>query len=583
MAASDDDKKEDDSPLLHAGRAKVGRRRKSPSRQQFSSSSDDDISPPPFDIPPPPPPLPNDDIPPPPLSRRGSFVQGGISVGDQDVLDLKDEKKDEKEEEKKDEPVANRAASDSQEEKKQEPIARRPSIPDVEVKVPEREEAAASFELLEAPDNALGRFLHTGLNSDNSTERAKIFQSLLNFAKSVDRDTQIKFFKRLAIKLEVNKTSNVNLVKFMNQDLPQAEKKLKQGPEIIDRNGKSSEDNYKDLRDSLFSELEKMAANLPTVDYDKPSWESIIALLCKPLINSETKKPHLGNMFNAIIPPPVSKDVTNIALRDIFEKQGINNARWFSTKSGGANNPGEEGGQYRHVYQDANGILRFPIVFYKEPTDDDKNNPGGPGIINFQEGIAEVMGGRMMNKLFGDISAPLYANPLTGSDGTKHVYVASVYHNKFSDLHTIAYQYLGATENVHFRKRKHKYESWGIYEKSRDAYKAIFLDDGDYTHKVKTNYTDPTSGKKTEKVITTFTADKAELRRSLGTSIMSSIYVGNYQVHSENLGFGEINGKMQVVSLDYGGAMRPDYKNLLPGVTAPKAHGRFERSVSPQK
>jgi hypothetical protein len=509
-----------------------------------------------------------------PGPRRGSSVEAGAR--DNDAKDLEDEKKHE--------PIS-RIPSPAQGGAEAEEAKDLSTHDDYyqEEKFPAIEIATMPWEILEAPDNSLGKILYEGLNSDDQAQKALAFQSLLNFAKSVDLNTQIDFFEKISNKLQVFMHGNLLLAKSLLEDLPEIKKQLAQDPQKIAANGKSIEDNYKALRNAIFAELDKEKLELPELDYESQSWASIILSLSKPALNTDTNKPHIGNIFNAVV-TKVESNVTNMELRDIFEKQGITNARWFGGKEGGANNPGEEGGRYRHVYQDENGLLVFPIVFYKEPTETDKNNPEGPGIINYQEGIAEVMGGRMMNRLYGDVSAPLYATPILGDDGrpTGHVYAASVYHDQFLELSKLAYEYLSVKNNIAVLSRKE-----GKTSDIKNALKEILMGDNKYEHRFPGSM---------------IIEDRAELRKSLGVAVMSSFFVGNYQAHTDNLGIAKVKDKdgkvtYKVVSLDYGGAMRPDYKtSLATGVknlpnielknpfkifTSPKAHGRFERSVRP--
>jgi hypothetical protein len=84
----------------------------------------------------------------------------------------------------------------------------------------------------------------------------------------------------------------------------------------------------------------------------------------------------------------------------------------------------------------------------------------------------------------------------------------------------------------------------------------------------------------------------SRLEQSFGETMGASILNGNYQYHEENTGFAktwERDPKTNqwvpveiVVSLDYGGGMRPDYTTML-WDTNPQDKGKFERSVRPLK
>ena len=537
--------------------------------------------------------------------RRGSFVKGGVGDDAGPENDNDEKKGDENKPDKAKKPDDQKKPEDAKkpDDEKPDDEKKPDELPKPKAQPRKR---SSNLDIAEVPqnliENSLAKILYDGLTAADPKVRRTAFQSLLNFAKSVDQQAQIQFFISLFPKLELHIHPASPLDEYLADNLPDIIKLLKQDPEAKTEEGKKNQEEFKKLRNKIFSELENVANHnkypIPEHDYKQPEpWITIIQNLSTPLLNELTNKPHIGNIFNAVV-PHLGRDhdgnkvtVTNVALRDAFEKQGIEHARWFGEKEGGANLAGNEGGLYRHVYQDANGVLQFPIVFYKEPTDlvnpDDKKkktkNP--PTVINYQEGIAEVVGGRMMNKLFGDISAPLYATPIMKPDGsrTEHVYIASVYHKKFTDLHHLAYEWLDFHKDKEFTKRKSKWESWGLWEDSKVAYRAMFLGDGKYKHYIK--------GPKDSDGQLSFEVDKKILRESLGTAVMSAIFVGNYQIHTENLGIGMVKDKdgnedMRVVSLDYGGAMRPDYITHLTLTselidTYPDPAGRFEREVRP--
>jgi hypothetical protein len=281
----------------------------------------------------------------------------------------------------------------------------------------------------------------------------------------------------------------------------------------------------------------------------------------------------IGELFATVV-PTVTNNPSNLDLLQAFESpiqkngnsMGLANARFVSPKSGGANDPGPLGANYLLPYQTADGNVHLKMVFFKRPTDDDV-------IVNHQEGIAEVFGGRMMNIVDPRHSAPTLAALAPGGKmgDPNSVYVGSVFHNDYEDLFRAGWVASGNENPIPSRAGNGKMEK--IIERFSATKKttvekglnAIFLEAG-------TSY----------KGNVLSSTDQARLRESFGEASMASLLVGNYQIHSENMGIAKVDGHYEVVSLDYGGAGRRAYQtNLVTMKSSPIASGRFERTVDP--
>lgn len=211
--------------------------------------------------------------------------------------------------------------------------------------------------------------------------------------------------------------------------------------------------------------------------------------------------------------------------------------RCISPKRGGANNPGEYGGNYLGVYLDASGNLQVQTIFFKQATDDE---------INHRENIAEVVSGRIMRAVVGNNSAAtLFAirpQPLADAK-EENTYVGSIYYDRFTDVTSL----------------KGKKKRGRGTDTSRQMHvTARELAYGGYT--LNGELLGPVPG--------------------LGKVLGSSLLVGNYQFHTDNTALALVGDHYEFVGIDYGGAFRRNFFSPLPG-TKRELSTAFSRAIHP--
>jgi hypothetical protein len=209
--------------------------------------------------------------------------------------------------------------------------------------------------------------------------------------------------------------------------------------------------------------------------------------------------------------------------------------RYASPKSGGANSPGEFGGNYLGCYcvvKDGIRQIQIQSVFFKQATDDNKPN--------HRENISEVVAGRIMNKMIGDSSATVFfANPPNHTPGApKDPYVASVLYDNYESVYDRAYK-------EHYKKTHP-----GVLDKDIPAPPA----------RPKGN--DPGAEAKEGMEILVLEKKMPHPGRLFTASLM----VGNRQFHFENMATAtvlkdgsNIETETQFVSIDFGGAFRRQF------------------------
>lgn len=279
-----------------------------------------------------------------------------------------------------------------------------------------------------------------------------------------------------------------------------------------------------------------------------------------------------SNFFNAPLIRAERNFPSKLDLRDLFQNSpGANlmeNALFVAPKSGGANDPGEFGGRYVVAYTGPDNIIRFQTVFYKQATDNAQ-----PA---FGENIAEPMAARMMGDIIGDNTASAFhaLRPYGNMGNPNDVYVASIVFDKYADVHELAHRAaLGPDAKIPARGKGKYGGQWINASRSKARPKAARGNPqfGEGLLKLATEGRDPNH-------------PSILPLRDLGKSLMASLLVGNYQIHTENVGVANLSGRDQFAILDFGGAFRRRFEksSLASGYNNKQVeHGRFERNVNP--
>jgi hypothetical protein len=430
------------------------------------------------------------------------------------------------------------------------------------------------------PANSLGNILVTGLmNKDPAA-----FKSLCDMFRTIAPAKQVELLT------QINKLYKSKWRPLVgSQQLAH----LNEALEVFEAHNEEYETSKTPDNDKLKSDAKKIliATSLSFLEIihtapqrpNAPSWEEVIRVITQPTIVEETKngkkvKTLVGNIFSTGVLKATSETPTTLEIRNMIEKAGygIDQAMFVSPKGGGKNNPGPLGANYIFPVQTPSGKMLYPMVFFKQATDFEKKwnyrevkydlvNPQQ----NYQENIAEIIGGRIMNDLVGELSAPTMGTFTPGAGGEPgQVYVGSVFHNQFSDFHSVVFEgepeKLDRTASTYFGK----------------AYEALLHIVSSLTTKKLKSY----FFKDITKTDGSLDTPATHLRRTFGIASGASLLVGNYQIHTENLGKARTSdGLISAVSLDYGGAGRRLYQKTIAKFrrTKTEKHGRFEREVKP--
>ncbi len=256
------------------------------------------------------------------------------------------------------------------------------------------------------------------------------------------------------------------------------------------------------------------------------------------------------------------------ALLPYLSKQ-MTDYRCISPKRGGANNPGEYGGNYLGFYKDAEGNLQTQMVFFKQATDEE---------INHRENMAEVLSGNIMRSVVGNNSAAtLFANkPVKDNEQANRdtaTYVGSIFYDEFKDLTSLKsdlrYTYHGLhkvhefTPDPAMKREKGTDASLRMQMTTRLlAYGGYALKEDAKEDKDFLNHKKPIPG--------------------LGKVLGSSLLVGNTQFHTDNTAIAKVGDRYEFVGIDFGGAFRRRFAGFNTKAKAVESDDEpFARSIHP--
>lgn len=427
-----------------------------------------------------------------------------------------------------------------------------------------------------APPGSILKILESQLNSVEIAKKQAGFESLLEIVgagKRSDIQPKLAFIKNIQTKIP-----KLALQNFITR-LEAAATRFNSGEDAVEL--EQAKEEFKTVFKEVYKKLgEKAATVLETHPIDDADANASISW-SKIIIDALRSPPgKAGNLAIAVIAQKTKDNAPKLMeLRDTFEANnlGITQGLYASGKSGGANLPGAFGGNYLLPYQTADGRIHVHTVFFKQPTEKDKS-------ITHQEGIAEVYGGRVMNVIDPDHSAPTFCTVVPG--GTlgqpQDVYVGSVFHRDFQDLFHASYEVL-KRDDVPPRSGTRAQNIWERYigDKQKVVNEGLEKIFGTGKDK-KAVYTDQEHKDQELSAV-----DAARLRESFGKASMSALLF-HLQIHSENMGIANVNGNLEVVSLDYGAAGRTDYETSVQATkfkmkSVPVQHGRFPRNIDPLK
>lgn len=280
------------------------------------------------------------------------------------------------------------------------------------------------------------------------------------------------------------------------------------------------------------------------------SKQEILSGPMRPILEHLCTSPedYIGNLLNAPLVRLESEEPTLSELRSTFQSSlKISDCLYISPKSGGANDPGQHGGNYLLCYQTADGTIRSQVVFFKQATDD--------GFANHRENIAEVMAGHIMNGVVGDHAAAIIlATPEKKEEkdsNPEDVYVGSFFFKKFSDFHTEAHSIINAPAG---KRGKGSLGGQNINN---------YFGNPDFQHGF-------------NELAKTFNVT------NLAKALMGNLLVGNHQIHTQNGGLAELAGGKEPVTLDFGGAFRRGFiTKYRPDPKAEEQPGQFPKAVHP--
>lgn len=303
-------------------------------------------------------------------------------------------------------------------------------------------------------------------------------------------------------------------------------------------------------------------------DKNIPSVQAALEKLC------EVPEGSPGHNFLAqrVIQIHPAEEGTDVTLQDVrkgFGNVSINDCLFVSPKLGGANDPGKYGGNYIQCYVGPDGQVQVETIFFKQATDD--------GLPNHRENIAEVIAGNVMMDLIGDNAAGVFfARPQRLEDAkiipdSDQTYVASIFLHGFRSAHEAAFsarireklikEY--EEEEIAIRQEmKLPLDNEAIAKSVEKRLKAtdIALQMKKRKKGFKSTRDQVFKEELAKLIASKPKEEKYNLEFSFGKGVGVSLLLGNYQIHSENLGLADFKRQGKTVSefgiLDYGGAAR---------------------------
>ncbi len=345
-------------------------------------------------------------------------------------------------------------------------------------------------------------------------------------------------------KAQLKKENNLKTKKVLKKEIRALDDQLK----LINKNFKKLVTDNKKLFDSskkpiaaeaIKSAFAQIQANFMQTDATVTGYSDKLNAWIQPGLKSPDG--YLGDLFNAPLIKLESNNPSLLDLRTAFEKNThITDCLYVSGKMGGANDPGQFGGNYLRCFQTADGNLESQLIFFKQATDH--------GLANNRENIAEILAGHIMNGLSGNLAASIILTKPNDDD----VYVGSLFFREFTDVHKKSHQMVQQPAG---KRGKGTYGGQNINNPIlgnphfQPGFKALV---------------------ENEKLDVT----------NLAKALMSSLLVGNYQIHTENVGIAKVGDKKEFVSLDFGGAFRRLFKRKGAFKTKEQA-GQFPKAVLP--
>lgn len=362
-------------------------------------------------------------------------------------------------------------------------------------------------------------------------------------------------------------------------------KKFKKEIKMVDKAIKECNEDYAKIKSNLYDEqnkadvkleLQKIYQTIPASINEqslpeRAKMEEVLKNLCKSPEN------YIGNLFSATLRVVESThtEPTPLELRHTFQSHiKIDDCLYISPKSGGANDPGQYGGNYLLCYQTADGRIHSQIIFFKQATDD--------GFANHRENIAEVMAGHIMNGIVGNHAAAIVLAmpkkvPAGEADSNPDAaYVGSFFFKEFGDFHTRAHEAAEEEAKKSGQAEREIKESGQIKEKAKkkqvERGKAAF--GAQRIHFPVLGNPDFRPG------FIALSKSKKFSHTNLAKALMANLLVGNYQIHTQNGGLAKVAGKMEPVTFDFGGAFR---RSFVTYVKTKEQPGQFPRAVRPEQ
>ncbi len=303
------------------------------------------------------------------------------------------------------------------------------------------------------------------------------------------------------------------------------------------------------LTEALNTAFVKLQGNFNQLDPAAEGHDAKLRKWVEPFFKSPPG--YIGDLFNAPIVKLTGDNPSLLDLRNAFENNTkIADCLYVSGKMGGANDPGRYGGNYLRCFQTADGKIHTQLIFFKQATDH--------GLANQRENMSEVLAGHIMNGLAGNIAASIILakpNDLPGKDtlaNPDEVYVGSLFFHEFTDIH----------------KKSHQVISQPAGKRGKGTFGGQ-------------NINNPVLGNPHFQTGFNRLVQEEKLDvANLAKGIMSSLLVGNYQIHTENVGVAKVGQKKELVTLDFGGAFRRLFKKKGAFKTQEQS-GQFPKAVLP--
>lgn len=294
-----------------------------------------------------------------------------------------------------------------------------------------------------------------------------------------------------------------------------------------------------------------------------------------------------------------AKDINLKDVHDLFVGAQIKDCLFVSPKLGGANDPGQRGGNYIKCYQDQHGRVHVEKIFFKQATDH--------GMPNHRENIAEVIAGNVMMDIIGENAAGVIfamhkgvpeAKDYSDADADE-AYVGSIFLHGFKSAHEAGYEIQKREElekkrdslikkfEVDIINAKYSYYRntaipaeylVKIHAEAVDRYNALSVRIPGRKKGLKSAMDTAFKTGLTKLINHSDEKQKYQYQLSLGRGLGVSLLLGNYQIHSENIGLADIAGMRQFGILDYGGAFR----RIFSGHDEVEK-GEFERAIHPSR